>query len=115
MARSEKTPEQKTSRRAERRFRNIRSTLLVNGWLLILGAFLLSVIAVHVDIQKHGLVLGVLGTAVCALWLVSGFLMVRSSKRMKRPTWLRILQFRNTSQQDAKPSEDPSSPERVDD
>ena len=107
MARSEETPEQKDTRDAEYRVRNSRSIALINGSLLILGSFLLLPVAIRAGIQEYGPALGVAGGILAfAIMFGSGVLMVRLSKRIKRPTWLRILRFRNTPRQDADPPED---------
>jgi hypothetical protein len=97
MGRTKETASQRSLRHGERRFKNSRSTLLWNGWLLILASPVLFLIGVGRAVQEDEPVLGVLGCLlVCAIFLIPGILMVRSSKTMRRPTWLESLRFRES-------------------
>lgn len=112
MARTEETPWQRSLRRGERRFKNSRSTSLVNGWMLILASPLLLFVGVGGAVQEDEPVLGILGSLVgFAVFLLSGIFMVRASRRMQRPTWLEILRFRESG--DANTGQ-PQSPPRAD-
>jgi hypothetical protein len=97
MVRVSQTESQRALRRGERRFSNTRSTMRVNGSMLVAGGVALSIVSVGPSIEEHGPVLGVLvASLVFAVMFVPGVLMLRHSGRMRRPAWLENLRFRDS-------------------